>query len=94
MSRRSPSPSLSSGCHQDALSVLFVTKGRFLKHRFENIASSLSERQVTVAGDFQLYFDPINVKFVADGLSVSNPGWASRRKETYRLRCNMPRVAC
>lgn len=61
-----------------AWAILFVTKGRFLKARFENIASSLSERQVTVAGDFQLYFDPINVKFVADGLSVSNPGWASK----------------
>ena len=61
-----------------AWAVLFVTKGRFLKHRFENIASSLSERQVKVAGDFQLYLDPLNVKFVADGLSVSNPSWASK----------------
>ncbi|WBO22652.1 AsmA family protein [Sphingomonas abietis] len=61
-----------------AWAILFVTKGRFLKHRFESIASSLTERQVTVAGDFQLYLDPINVKFVADGLSVSNPGWASK----------------
>ncbi|HEY0315468.1 MAG TPA: AsmA family protein [Sphingomonas sp.] len=61
-----------------AWAILFVTKGRFLKHRFENIASTLSARQVTVAGDFQLYFDPLNVKFVADGLSVSNPGWASK----------------
>lgn len=61
-----------------AWAILFITKGRFLKHRFENIASSLSERQVKVAGDFQLYFDPLNVKFVADGLSVSNPSWASK----------------
>jgi len=61
-----------------AWAILFITKGRFLKARFESIASSLSERQVTVAGDFQLYFDPINVKFVADGLSVSNPAWASK----------------
>ncbi|MDH7640107.1 AsmA family protein [Sphingomonas oryzagri] len=61
-----------------AWAILFITKGRFLKARFENIASSLSERQVKVAGDFQLYFDPINVKFVADGLSVSNPSWASK----------------
>jgi len=61
-----------------AWAILFVTKGRFLKARFESIASGLSERQVTVAGDFQLYFDPINVKFMADGLSVSNPSWASK----------------
>jgi uncharacterized protein involved in outer membrane biogenesis len=61
-----------------AWAILFVTKGRFLKHRFESIASSMSERQVKVAGDFQLYFDPINVKFLADGLSVSNPSWASK----------------
>ncbi|MBA2935415.1 AsmA family protein [Sphingomonas sp. CGMCC 1.13654] len=61
-----------------AWAILFVTKGRFLKARFESIASSLSERQVKVAGEFQLYFDPINVKFVADGLSVSNPSWASK----------------
>jgi uncharacterized protein involved in outer membrane biogenesis len=61
-----------------AWAVLFVTKGRFLKHRFERIASSLTQRQVTVGGDFQLYFDPINIRFVADGLSVSNPAWASK----------------
>ncbi len=61
-----------------AWAILFITKGRFLKHRFESMASSMSERQVKVAGDFQLYFDPINVKFVADGLSVSNPSWASK----------------
>ena len=61
-----------------AWAILFITKGRFLKARFESIASSLSERQVKIAGDFQLYFDPINVKFVADGLSVSNPSWASK----------------
>ena len=61
-----------------AWAVLFVTKGRFLKHRFESIASSLSQRQVRVNGDFQLYLDPINVKFVADGMTVSNPDWASK----------------
>lgn len=61
-----------------AWAILFITKGRFLKARFESIASTLTERQVTVAGDFQLYFDPINIKFVADGLSISNPSWASK----------------
>ncbi|MBD3814042.1 MAG: AsmA family protein, partial [Betaproteobacteria bacterium] len=34
--------------------VLFVTKGRFLKHPFESIASSTLEREVTVGGDFNL----------------------------------------
>ena len=58
--------------------VLFVTKGRFLKHTVEQIASNFMERQVRVAGDFQLYFDIVNIKFVADGLTVSNPGWASK----------------
>jgi uncharacterized protein involved in outer membrane biogenesis len=56
--------------------VLFVTKGRFLKHPFERIASKFSEREVKVPGDFQLYLDPFDVKFVAEGLSVSNPDWA------------------
>lgn len=58
--------------------VLFVTKGRFLKQPFERIASSAAERDVRVAGDFQLYFAPLNVKFVAEGMTVSNPDWATR----------------
>ena len=58
--------------------VLFVTKGRFLKPTFEKYVSSFSGRKVRVAGDFQLYFAPFNVKFVADGLTMSNPAWASR----------------
>lgn len=60
-----------------AWGVLYVTKGRFLKSTFERMASSASERQVRVAGDFQLYFDIIDMKFLADGLTVSNPAWAS-----------------
>ncbi|MFV0622892.1 AsmA family protein [Sphingomonas sp. ac-8] len=56
--------------------ILFVTKGRFLKHTFEKIASSSTERQVRVAGDFQFYFNPINLKFLAEGITVSNPAWA------------------
>jgi uncharacterized protein involved in outer membrane biogenesis len=59
--------------------VLFVTKGRFLKPSFESIASRMTERQVKVAGDFQFYFDIIDARFVADGLTISNPKWASRR---------------
>lgn len=58
--------------------VLFVTKGRFLKPQFESIASRMTEREVKVAGDFQFYFDIIDARFVADGLTVSNPRWASK----------------
>ena len=60
--------------------VLYITKGRFLKHSFERIATSLTERAVTVGGDFQLYFDPITIHFRAEGLRVSNPDWASKRE--------------
>jgi uncharacterized protein involved in outer membrane biogenesis len=59
-----------------AWAILFVTKGRFLKGPFESIASSQTQREVEVAGDFQLYFNPFNVKFVAEGLTITNPGWA------------------
>jgi len=58
--------------------VLFVTKGRFLKRPFESIASSAADRSVTVGGDFQLYFAPLRIKFVADQLNVTNPHWAGR----------------
>ncbi|WP_454798297.1 AsmA family protein [Novosphingobium lindaniclasticum] len=58
--------------------VLFVTKGRFLKHSFERIATSMTERKVSVSGDFQLYFAPLRIKFVAEGLDVANPQWAKR----------------
>ncbi len=58
--------------------ILFITKGRFLKQPFERIASSNLERNVRVGGDFQLYFAPINVKFLAEGLTIANPRWASR----------------
>src|SRR4051812_34167196 len=58
--------------------VLFVTKGRFLKHTFERIASSHTGRTVKVAGDFNLYLDPFATKFLAEGLTISNPAWASR----------------
>lgn len=55
--------------------VLYITKGRFLKGTFEKCASKYSQRDIRVAGDFQLYFDLINIKFVADGMTVSNPTW-------------------
>ena len=58
--------------------ILFVTKGRFLKPTFESVASRWTGRQVQVAGDFNFYFDIIDARFKADGLSISNPGWASR----------------
>jgi uncharacterized protein involved in outer membrane biogenesis len=61
-----------------AWTVLFVTKGRFLKPSFEKIASAQTHRNVKVAGDFQLYFAPFNVKFLAEGLTISNPEWAGR----------------
>ncbi|MGY4395137.1 uncharacterized protein involved in outer membrane biogenesis [Sphingomonas sp. UYAg733] len=59
-----------------AWAILFITKGRFLKHIFESIASRSAHREVKVAGDFQFYFNPINLKFYAEGLSVTNPDWA------------------
>jgi uncharacterized protein involved in outer membrane biogenesis len=55
--------------------ILYITKGRFLRHPFERTASSLLQRDVRVAGDFQLYFDPIDTKFVAEGLTIANPAW-------------------
>ena len=58
--------------------ILFITKGRFLKGPVEGIASSLMEREVAVKGDFQLYFAPFRIKFLAEGLTVSNPEWATR----------------
>lgn len=59
-----------------AWTILFVTKGRFLKGPFERIVAAQTHRQVKVAGDFQLYLNPFNVKFVAEGFSISNPEWA------------------
>lgn len=56
--------------------ILYITKGRFLKEPFESIMSAQLEREVQVEGDFQLYFDPIDVKFVAEGMMISNPEWA------------------
>ncbi|MBW4330630.1 AsmA family protein [Stakelama sp. CBK3Z-3] len=63
--------------------ILFITKGRFLKRPFESITSGLSQRQVRVDGDFQLYFNPINITFRAEGLHVRNPDWATKRDFFY-----------
>lgn len=57
--------------------ILYITKGRFLKSTFERVAADVMQRKVDVAGDFQLYFDPITIHFVAEGLRISNPEWAT-----------------
>ena len=58
--------------------ILFITKGRFLKHPFERFLTSRLERTVKVGGDFQLYLDPLTIKFRAEGMSIANSPWASR----------------
>lgn len=58
--------------------VLYVTKGRFLKPYFEDYVSEQLVRDVKVAGDFQLYMNPWNIKFLAEGLTIDNPDWASK----------------
>ncbi|MDP9057016.1 MAG: AsmA family protein [Pseudomonadota bacterium] len=55
--------------------VLFITRGRFLKHPFERWASAQLQRPVTVGGDFNLYFNPIDVAFLAENISIPNPPW-------------------
>jgi AsmA family protein len=71
-----------------AWTILYVTKGRFLKSTFEKYASGSAEREVRVAGDFQLYFNPIDIKFLAEGLTITNPKWAQAR-EPYFLRSRL-----
>ncbi|WP_425230985.1 AsmA family protein [Sphingomonas sp.] len=58
--------------------VLFVTRGRFLKPAFQSVVGRMLHRDVRVRGDFQLYFAPWTIKFLADGLTVSNPAWTTR----------------
>ncbi|MBT2189008.1 AsmA family protein [Sphingobium nicotianae] len=58
--------------------ILYITKGRFLKHPAERFATSLLSRDVKVEGDFQLYFAPFSLKFYAEGLTVANPDWAKQ----------------
>ncbi len=61
-----------------AWTILFVTKGRFLKPYFEKYASRMAERPIRVAGDFQFYFDIVDARFRAEGLTIANPAWAPR----------------
>jgi len=61
-----------------AWAVLYVTKGRFLRHPFERLLASQLHRPVRVTGDFQLFFDPLTVKFLAEGLAIANPGYATQ----------------
>ena len=58
--------------------VLYITKGRFLKHPFERVVGSLTHRTLTVRGDFQLYFAPFRIKLYAENFTLSNPDWASK----------------
>lgn len=58
--------------------ALYITRGRFLKHPFERITASLLHRDLKVRGDFQLYFDPLDIKFLAQGITIANPAWATR----------------
>ncbi|WP_375404328.1 AsmA family protein [uncultured Sphingomonas sp.] len=58
--------------------VLYITKGRFLRGPFETIVGRSLEREVRVAGDFQLYFDPFDIKFLAERMRIANPAWATR----------------
>lgn len=58
--------------------VLYITKGRFLKHTFERVVGAQTHRTVTVGGDFQLYFAPFRIKFYAENFTISNPDWATR----------------
>ncbi len=58
--------------------VLYITKGRFLKHTFERVVGAQTNRTVTVGGDFQLYFAPFRIKFYAEKFTISNPDWATR----------------
>jgi uncharacterized protein involved in outer membrane biogenesis len=59
--------------------LLYVTKGAFLKPLFERFASAQTQRVVTVDHGFELYFDPIDIRFAAQGLRISNPAWAPER---------------
>jgi uncharacterized protein involved in outer membrane biogenesis len=58
--------------------ILFITKGSFLKGTFERYTSRATQREMKVARGFQLYFNPINIHFRAEGLTISNPAWATK----------------
>jgi uncharacterized protein involved in outer membrane biogenesis len=77
-----------------AWAVLFITKGRFLKPYFETYMERQTLRDVRVAGDFQLYLNPIDIKFLAEGFTISNPAWASRKNffESRRIDTNIATI--
>jgi uncharacterized protein involved in outer membrane biogenesis len=58
--------------------LLFVTKGRFLRHPFERFVAGQTHRAVKVDGDFQLYFAPFRIKLYAERFTLANPAWATR----------------
>lgn len=58
--------------------ILFITKGRFLKTSFEQILGKRLQREVRVEGDFQLYFAPLSIKFLAEKARIGNLPWASQ----------------
>lgn len=59
--------------------VLFITKGRFLKHPAERIMTGMFGRDVKVGGEFNFYFNPITIQFRADGMTIANPAWAGEK---------------
>lgn len=61
-----------------AWTILYVTKGRFLRPTFESVVGGLTNREVRVGGDFQLYFDPFDLKLVAQQMTISNPSYATK----------------
>jgi AsmA family protein len=56
--------------------VLYITKGRFLKDTFVDIASERTGRPVKVGGDFNLFLNPFHIQFLAEKIAVANPPWA------------------
>ncbi|HEU0067028.1 MAG TPA: AsmA family protein [Sphingomonas sp.] len=72
--------------------ILFVTKGRFLKHPFERFVAGQTNRAVRIGGDFQLYFAPFRLKLLAENVTVANPAWATR-PELFRARLVDARIA-
>ena len=56
--------------------LLYITKGRFLKDSFVDIASDRTGRPVKVGGDFNLYLNPFHIQFLAEDIAIANPPWA------------------
>jgi hypothetical protein len=59
-----------------AWTVLYVTKGRFLKSTFVEMASDRTGRAISVGGDFNLYLNVFDVQFLAEDMTIANPVWA------------------